>query len=111
MESIVSLWKDLGKSLKKTHCNQRESLPQSSRRVLTDVQNRQLYQGFNFAVVTGQRHEEQLGVMSDVCDMENCHTTSLWSPTLKVLLQRLERMLSDPPTPPSLSVTPALWHH
>lgn len=67
--------------------------------MLTYVLNRQLYLGFNFTVVTGQIHEEQLGVMSDVCDMENCHTISLQPPSLKVLLQRLERMLSVPPTP------------
>lgn len=94
----MSLWKDLKKTVKK-HCNQRESLPQSSQSVLTYVLNRQLYLGFNFTVVTGQIHEEQLGVMRDVCDMENCHTISLQPPSLKVLLQHLERMLSVPPTP------------
>ncbi len=43
--------------------------------------------------MTGQSHGEQLGIRSDVCEMDGCHTTSLQSTSLKVLLQRLERML------------------
>lgn len=47
MEPLTSLWKDFERTLKKHHNQRRERLPQSSQSVLTDVQNHQLYLGFN----------------------------------------------------------------
>lgn len=36
---------------------------------------------------------EQAGIRCDVCEVESCHTASLQSTSLKMQLQRLERML------------------
>lgn len=48
---------------------------------------------WTFSVVTGQSLGEQAGIRCDVCEVESCHTASLQSTSLKVQLQRLERML------------------
>lgn len=71
---IWSPWKYLERPLKTKHFTIRGENPPRAVRVCVDrCAKQKLYLGFNTTVVTGPSHLEQLGLRSDVREMERCH--------------------------------------